>query len=157
MVKENMKTVASGMWTTIVYPISLLVHSRHQKSMSFILYKRVIYTYTIVQHRNREGKASLGFGGRREGSLRRRRRRRRRWRRWRRRWTATHSQKFLIFQNMQSTIKRCNIDHKCFGTCFSHWHQSKKNKKRKRKRKKENWGKQSGWLAGINFKLFYEK
>lgn len=43
--------------------ISLLVHSRHQKSMSFILYKRVIYTYTIVQHRNREGeKASLGWG-----------------------------------------------------------------------------------------------
>lgn len=39
--------------------ISLLVHSQHQKSMSFILYKRVIYTYTIVQHRNREGKASL--------------------------------------------------------------------------------------------------
>lgn len=26
---------------------------------------------------------------------------------------------------MQSIIKRCNIDHKCFGTLFSHWHQSK--------------------------------
>lgn len=53
--------------------VSLLVHSRHQKSTSFILYKRVIYTYTIVQHRNREGKkASLGWVGAREGSLRRR-------------------------------------------------------------------------------------
>lgn len=41
--------------------ISLLVHSYHQKSVSFILYKRVIYTYTIIQHRNREQKASLGW------------------------------------------------------------------------------------------------
>lgn len=48
------------------------LHSRHQKSMSFILYKRVIYTYTIIQHRNREGKKPL-WGGRK----RRRRRRRR--------------------------------------------------------------------------------
>lgn len=41
--------------------ISLLVHSCHQKSVSFILYKRVIYTYTIIQHTNREQKASLGW------------------------------------------------------------------------------------------------
>lgn len=46
----------------------------------------------------------------------------------------------LIFQNMQSTIKRCNIDHKCFGTCFSHWHQSKKRRRKKEKTEENNRG-----------------
>lgn len=47
------------------------------------------------------------------------------------------------FRNMQSTIKRCNIDYKCFGTCFSHWH-LKQNKRKLM---------EGGVVAGINLKL----
>lgn len=63
---------------------------KKKKSMSFILYKRAIYTSTIIQHRKRErGKGLSGVGG---GDA------------------AIHSHKFN-FLNMQPTIKQCNIDY----------------------------------------------
>lgn len=83
--------------------ISLLVHSLHQKSMSFILYKsftRILFYSTEIKR-----KKPLR-GGRTECSLRRRR------------WNATHSHEvwFLFSKTCNLQSNDAIIDPKCFGT-----------------------------------------
>lgn len=89
--------------------ISLLVHSRHQ-NQRHSFYTRVIYTFTIIQHRDKRIKASLGWEGRRKGG--------------RREecslkgggGTLVTAMNWIYSKNMQSIVGGFNIDHKCFGT-----------------------------------------
>lgn len=90
----------SGIWMISV-SICLLVHSRHQKSMSvYSIQESNLHIYYCTARKPRgkslsgEWEGSAPCGG--DGTLR----------------TAIN----WIFQNMQSTVRWCNIDHKCFGT-----------------------------------------
>lgn len=82
--------------------ISLLVHSLHQKSMSFILYKSFI---CILFYSTQTKRKKPLRGGRRECSLRRRRRNA---------ITTMKSDFFSETCNLQSND--AIIDPKCFGT-----------------------------------------
>ena len=105
-------TVSWGRWMTTVCPLACSYIHGIRNGHSYFFFSsffcwRAISTHIIVEQRDQEEGGPLWGGSRRCSS--------------RTSVCATHSHKFS-FQNMQSTIKQCNIDHRCVWYYVSRWH-----------------------------------